>query len=122
MDVKKIKVLKFCGKCRLEKPLEDFHTDSSTKHGVKGQCKDCMNHQGFYNRQKRLARRLGVDPHIKRCSCGNLYNEKTGGGVRKNLKTLCSICEKKNPLIKVYVTELKKSVWVRLPSGYGKLL
>lgn len=116
-----MKLIKTCKSCRKQKTLEHFHRDSTTASGVKPTCKVCMNHQGFYARQRRLAKKLGVDLHIKRCSCGNLYSEKAGGGIRKKLKTLCSMCEKQNPLVKVYVAELKKSVWARLPSGYGKL-
>jgi len=34
---------KKCTGCKIEKPLKDFHRNSSTKDGRACRCKDCLN-------------------------------------------------------------------------------
>lgn len=39
-------LLKFCKKCLKEKPLENFHKDSTHADGLKSRCKECRNPSG----------------------------------------------------------------------------
>lgn len=53
--------MKLCTRCKIEKPLDDFHNCKSKKSGKMSQCKDCRN---AYNRKK--AKEIGHDVLYRR--------------------------------------------------------
>lgn len=106
---------KQCSKCKRRKSVDDFRTDSSTRTGYKSQCKQCQNDYGFEKRQRNLKERMATEPNIKQCECGNYFNSTVKGRVQMEPLTRCQECAKSEPLVKVYVAELKKCVWVKIP-------
>src|SRR5699024_10612270 len=54
-------MMKLCTRCKIEKPLDDFHNCKRNKSGKMSQCKDCRN---AYNRKK--AKEIGHDVLYRR--------------------------------------------------------
>jgi hypothetical protein len=42
-----------CSKCKVEKPLDDFHRDNSRSLGVQRYCKPCKSKSTFYDKYKK---------------------------------------------------------------------
>lgn len=89
--------MKKCSKCKVEKPLSDFHNASAGKFGKHHYCKSCWsahrkekyNYENAYNRRIRSSYNLTLDEitsmhkaQDKKCKiCGTAYDEvsKHGG-------------------------------------------
>lgn len=89
--------MKKCSKCKIEKPLSDFHNVKTGKQGKHHYCKNCMsvqrkqtyNYNNAFNRRLRNSYNLTLDEltqmhkdQDKRCKiCGDLHDvvSKHGG-------------------------------------------
>ncbi len=89
--------MKKCSKCKLEKPLSDFHNAKNGRLGKHHYCKNCMSAQRkqTYNYSKSFNRRIRAKYNLsseelismhnsqnKKCKiCGNIYEDisKHGG-------------------------------------------
>lgn len=50
--------MKFCHKCKIEKPKTEFYKSQYTKAGYQSHCKSCVNEWAKANREKTAARRV----------------------------------------------------------------
>jgi hypothetical protein len=76
---------KICSKCKLEKPLVDFHASKLGKFGKRGECKSCGN---AYMRQRPTKRAAGRRSTIRRYGLElEQFNK-----LRVAQKFACAIC------------------------------
>lgn len=76
-----------CGKCKIEKPLEEFHKNSQSKWGVASICKSCKS-------MKLPTEELSTE--VKLCSkCKEEKSVSLFGKDRKGLSSACKSCIKK---------------------------
>ena len=84
--------MKTCGKCGLEKSLEDFHRSSRSPDGRQARCKECAAsvHAGYYrdNPQKWADARRASKERVRSLILQEI--EKRGG---------CADCPETNPIV-----------------------
>lgn len=87
--------MKTCYKCKLTKPLTDFCSDSSTKDGLKTQCRGCAREYYLANRNLKYPRPV-VPEGSKYCFCCKLIKSTTDFGRSKKagdaLQSYCKAC------------------------------
>jgi len=99
--------------------MENFKSCAKHNTTYKDRCNACQSEYNFRSRQGKLRSRfIAKDPKISQCVCGNYFDKTRIGNVSKNEKEICMSCARKRPLIRVYVKEIGKMTWVRLPPEY----
>ena len=95
------KILKFCSKCKQEKPLSEFYKDSSRKDGFEYHCKECQNKIDKIYRERKILK------YIKdRCSNQNNKQYKNYGG--RGIKCLITAEEIRKLMVRDGYWDLKK--------------
>jgi len=82
---------KICGKCKIPKPLDEFHKHRNGKYGVDGRCKECNN----LHRRNKYANDVQYKERAYRRGRKNLYNLNDVELDKLLIITNCEICGNK---------------------------
>lgn len=86
--------MKYCAKCRTEKPLSEFNKNTGRKDGLQAQCRDCGKSRNNANYQENAVRRSSIR------SNADLSRQRTRKYVREYLKTHpCVDCGEDDPIV-----------------------
>lgn len=83
---------KICTKCKIEKPLEEFHKDKNTKDGKSYKCKKC-GHEYYKASIKNIIPPLGMSQNCTKCMIEKPLSEFYKNNRSKNgVRTICADC------------------------------